>query len=119
MDVEQGHFSEQHTLADIYKRYYWHNCIEEVSKIVRTYLQCQLVKRTNNTRFDAKEFKSIPIHDLFYHKALNIVGSFPQTRFGNKYILVDIDHYLKWCEAKVVLDHITTIAIKNLENKII
>ncbi len=73
----------------------------------------------SNIISDAKEFKSIPIHDLFYHKALDIVGSLPETRYGNKYILVDIDHYLKWCEAKAMLDHITTIVIKNIENKII
>ncbi len=77
------------------------------------------MKRTSNIRSNAKEFKSIPIHDLFYHKALDIVGSLPKTRFCNKYILVAIDHYLKWCEAKVMFDHIRAIAINFLENKII
>jgi hypothetical protein len=48
MHVELGHFNEQHTLAEIYRRYYWHNCIEEVSKIVKAYLQCQPVKRISN-----------------------------------------------------------------------
>jgi hypothetical protein len=119
MHVELGHFNEQHTLVEIYIRYYWHDCTEEVNKIVRTYSQYQSMKIISNTKSNAKEFKSIPIHDLFYHKALDIVGSLLETRFGNKYILVYIDHYLKWCEAKEMLDRITTIAIKLLENKII
>ncbi len=61
MHFELGHFSEQHTLAEIYKRYYWHNCAKEVNKIVRAYPQCQLVKKRSNIKFDAKDFKSIPI----------------------------------------------------------
>jgi hypothetical protein len=32
------------------------------------------IEKKNNIKSDAKEFKSIPIHDLFYHKALDIVG---------------------------------------------
>jgi hypothetical protein len=68
-------------------------------------------EKTSNNRFDAKEFKSILIHDLFYHKALDIVSLFPHTRFGNKYILIAIGYYLKWCEAKAMLDHITATTI--------
>jgi hypothetical protein len=53
----------------------------------------------------------MPIHDLFYHIVLDTIGLFLKTKFGNKYILVAIDHYSKWCETKVVLNHIAaTIA---------
>ncbi len=43
--------------------------------------------------------------DLFYKVALDIVVPFPEIENGNKYILVAINHYFKWCEAKAVLDH--------------
>jgi hypothetical protein len=43
----------------------------------------------------------------------------PETRSGNKYILVAIDHYSKWCEAKAVADHGAKIAAKFLEDDII
>jgi hypothetical protein len=30
---------------------------------------------------------------------MNIARSLPETIEGNKYVLVTIDHYSKWCEA--------------------
>jgi len=42
----------------------------------------------------------MPIHDLFYRIVLDTTGPFPKTKFGNKYILVAINHYSKWCETR-------------------
>jgi hypothetical protein len=49
----------------------------------------------------------------------DIVGPLPNTYNGNKYILVAIDHYSKWCEAKVVGDHDVNIVARFLEDEII
>jgi hypothetical protein len=38
--IKLGHFSEKRTLVEICKKYYWHNHVEEVSKVVRTCYQC-------------------------------------------------------------------------------
>jgi hypothetical protein len=35
MHEDLGHFGEQKTLAEIYKRYFWHNRMEDVKKIVK------------------------------------------------------------------------------------
>jgi hypothetical protein len=43
----------------------------------------------------------------------------PKTKSGNKYILVAIDHYSKWCEAKVVVDHGVKIVARFLKDDII
>jgi hypothetical protein len=42
-----------------------------------------------------------------------------ETKSGNKYILVAIDHYSKWCEAKAVADHGTKTAARFLDDEII
>jgi hypothetical protein len=38
---------------------------------------------------------------------------------GNKYILVAIDHYLKWCETKDVVDHNAKPMARFLEDEFI
>ncbi len=63
--------------------------------------------------------KSIPVCDLFHRVALDTAGPLPETKSGNKYILVAIDHYSKWCEAKAVADHGAKTAAKFLEDDII
>jgi hypothetical protein len=65
-----------------------------------------------------EELKSIPICDLFYHVALDIVGPLPKTKFSNKYVLVAIDHYSKWWKARPIKEHVES-ATKFLEKEII
>jgi hypothetical protein len=64
-----------------------------------------MVKRMRNIRSEDEELKSIPVCDLFYRVAMDTAGPLPETKSGNRYILVAIDHYSKWCETKVVADH--------------
>jgi transposase-like protein len=63
--------------------------------------------------------KSIDVCDLFYKVALDTVGPLPETKNGNKYALVAIDHYSKWCEVRLVKDHDVATAVRFLEEEII
>jgi uncharacterized membrane protein len=47
--------------------------------------------------------------------ALNTTSPLPKTKSGNKYVLVAIDHYFKWCEAKHVQEHTVAIAMRFFE----
>jgi len=70
-----------------------------------------------SVHFGDEELKTIPICDLFHR--MDIVGPLPETKSGNKYILVAIDHYSKWCEAKAVADHGAKTAARFLEDDIV
>jgi hypothetical protein len=70
-------------------------------------------------RSEDEELKSIPVCDLFYRVAMDTAGPLPETKSGNRYILVAIDHYLKWCEAKAVADHEAKTAARFLEDEVI
>jgi hypothetical protein len=51
--------------------------------------------------------------------AFDTIGLMPKTYNGNKYILVTIDHYSKWWEAKAMVDHDVEIVAKFLEDNVI
>ncbi len=81
--------------------------------------QCyQLAKNSINTRSGVKEIKNILMYDLLYKVALDIVGPLLKTKDGNMYVLVTIDHYSKWCEARLVKDHDATTTVRFLEEEI-
>jgi hypothetical protein len=63
--------------------------------------------------------KSIPICELFYRVALDTTGPLLKTKTWNKYILVAVDHYSKWCKAKAVADHGAKMGAKFLEDDVI
>jgi hypothetical protein len=119
MHEDIGHFGEHRTLAKIRQRYFWHNRTADVKVVVRQCQQCQLVNTTGSMQSGDEQLKSILVCDLFYPVALHTAGPLPETMSGNKYILVAIDHYSKWCEAKAVSDHGARTAAKFLEDEII
>jgi len=106
-------------LAEICRRYFWHSRTEDVRSVIKTCQQCQLVGNEGSIRSGDEQFKSIPICDLFHRVALDTAGPLPETKSGNKYILVAIDHYFKWCEAKAIVDHGAKTAARFLEDDII
>jgi hypothetical protein len=119
MHEDLGHFGEERTLAEARWRYFWHNRTADVKAMVRGCQQCQLVRSSGSIRSGDAQLKSIPICDLFHRVALDTARPLPETKLGNQYILVAIDHYSKWCEAKAVADHGAKTAAKFLEDEII
>jgi hypothetical protein len=81
--------------------------------------QCQLVRSTGSIRSEDEDMKSILICELFYRVALDTTGPLLETKTRNKYILVAVDHYSKWCEARAVADHGAKMAAKFLEDDVI
>jgi hypothetical protein len=63
--------------------------------------------------------KNIPVYDLFYRVALDTTRPLLESKDGNMCVLVAIDHYSKWCEARPVKDHDAAIAARFLEKEII
>lgn len=78
-----------------------------------------MVKDHGHMRSRIEKMKNIIICDLFYEVTVDIVGLLSQTKSGNKYVLVVINDYSKWCETKLVKEHITTIVARFFEEEII
>ncbi len=77
------------------------------------------MKSVGSVRSGNEELKTIPICDLFHKIAMDTAGPLPEIKSGNRYILVAINHYSKWCEAKVVADHEAKTATRFLEDDIV
>jgi hypothetical protein len=78
-----------------------------------------MVKRVGSIRSEDEELKSISVCDLFHRVAMDTAGPVLETKLGNKYILVAINHYSKWCEAKAIADQGAKTAAMFLEDDII
>jgi len=100
-------------------RFFWHEKTEAVKKFISVCDKCQLATQFGNMRFGIEEMKSIPICDLFYRVTLDTTRPLPKTTNGNKYVLVVIDHYSKWCETRLVKEHDAHTFAKFLEDEVI
>jgi hypothetical protein len=78
-----------------------------------------MVRKMGNIHSEDEELKSILVCELFYRVVLDTAGPLPETKLGNKYILIAINQHSKWCEAKAIADHGAKIIAKFLEDNII
>ncbi len=78
-----------------------------------------MVKRVGSMCSKDEEMKSIPVCEVFSGVVIDIARPLLETKLGNTYMLVAIDHYSKWCEAKVVANHGAKTTTKFLEDDVI
>ncbi len=74
MHEDLGHFGEQQTLAEIRRRYFWHNRTADVKAVIRGCQQCHLVKSSGSIRSGDEQLKSIHVCDLFHRVAVTLQG---------------------------------------------
>ncbi len=70
----------------------------DIKKYAKTCFQCQQrgsMKQNNQKR-------TIPLTDIFERWSIDIVRPLPITREGNRYIIVAMDYFSKWPEARLL-----------------
>ena len=92
-----GHLGEHKILAKVRQRYFWHDMKNDVK------LFCQQCTNCAQKKPPAKKNKA-PLGQYLIgapleRVALDIVGPFPRSDSGNKYVLVLGDYFTKWMEA--------------------
>src|SRR6266540_2377815 len=93
-----GHFGLEATLSKLKERYYWPKMKDDIKSYIQTCDQCQ--RRGKIT--DENELHSIKIKEPFYQWGIDIVGPLTETSRGNKYIVVTIDYFTKYPEARAL-----------------
>src|SRR6266540_1302886 len=95
-DLTKAHQSFDAMYNQISKRYIWQDMRKDIKEYAKTCFQCQQrgLMRQNNQK------RTISPTDIFKRWGVDIVGLLPITREGNRYIVVAMDYFSRWPEAR-------------------
>src|SRR6266542_2214792 len=95
-DPTKAHQSFDTMYNQISKRYIWQNMRSNIKEYAKTCFQCQ--QRESMKQNNQK--KTILPTDIFERWGIDIVRPLPITREGNRYIVVAMDYFSRWPEAR-------------------
>jgi hypothetical protein len=93
-----AHFGIKATQEKIREKYYWKNMARDIEAYVKSCDSCQ----RRGKPIGKNELHPIKVKEPFYQIGIDFVGPLPVTESGNKYIIVAMDYFTKWPEAKAV-----------------
>jgi hypothetical protein len=97
-DPTAAHFSVDIMFNKIRNQYFWPQMYETIREYVQTCDECQRRGSANNPQL----LHPIAIIRPFYQIGVDYVGPLPKTEKNNRYIIVAMDYFTKWPEAKAV-----------------
>jgi transposase InsO family protein len=90
-----AHLGESKTYGKISAKYYWNGMFNDIKKYVQSCQHCASRKTTYHHR--QVPIGSLPIpKQPFEALGIDVLGPLPQTRLGNRYILVVTDYFTRW-----------------------
>src|SRR6266542_1738497 len=97
-DPTKAHQSFDVMYNQMSKRYIWQNMRNDIKEYAKTCFQCQQrgLMRQNNQKY------TIQLTDIFERWGIDIIGSLSITREGNRYIVVVMDYFTRWSEARAI-----------------
>src|SRR6266498_1930635 len=93
-----GYFGFEATLIKLKERYYWPKMKNDIKSYIQTCDQCQRRGKTT----DENELHLIKIKGSFYQWEIDIVEPLTETSRENKYIVIAIDYFTKYPEARAL-----------------
>ena len=94
-----GHLGEKRTIAALGNVYWWGGMSQQVKDTLKTCILCQRVGATAPHVVQDMQTSSHHEYGIGYRWGLDYAGELPESRLGNKYVLIMIDYYSKWIEA--------------------
>ena len=92
-----GHLGIHKTLSKVRQGYYWPCLQSDVRSYIGGYEACS--RRKSPTKTKRAPMQTVRVGYSMERVATDILGEFPETEAGNKYILVVSDYFSKWTEA--------------------
>lgn len=119
LHAQLGHFGVRRTAALVRLSYWWTGLFKQVADVLRNCVECDRVRSTFNS--PQPELHPLPIQGLGYRWSFDLAGPLPKTERGNRYVMVGIEHFSKWCilaplagkqselTAQVLLDRVLSV----------
>jgi hypothetical protein len=95
-----GHLGVNKSLNKLRQRYYWLQARGNIERWCRLYDICA-ASHDPQTR-NQGQLHQYNVGAPFERIAINVAGPFPQSDQGNRYLLIDVDYFIKWLEAYVI-----------------
>ena len=92
----------------ITRNYFWSHCAQDAERYIKKCITFNRHKDNVNVRAQLEHYQAQL--SLFQLVAMDYMDPLPMTMWGNRYILVFIDHFSKWHEIVPVRD-ISAIAV--------
>lgn len=110
--VGAGHFGVAKTLHRLRARFYWPRCRQDVELYVHRCDSCTAKK--GPTRKSHAPLQQYQVGAPMERVGVDILGPFPTTDRGNRYVLVAMDYFTKWPEAYAVPDQSASTTAEHL-----
>ena len=94
-----GHLGIKNTIHKVAHYYFWPGMKTDIISYIARCDACQK-RKMNKIHTIMKPAKIVPIP--FYHVGIDVVGPLPVTLTGNRYVILAVDFFSKWVEAKAV-----------------
>ncbi|XP_025833815.1 uncharacterized protein LOC112905482 [Agrilus planipennis] len=112
---EAGHPDIQETVRQISQFYKWTNLKSDISSYIRQCRICQCSKNQRVTQAPLRPRQPLTPWDTI---ALDLMGPYPRTSRGRKFILVVTDLFCRWVEAFPISSATTAVITRLLEQEV-
>nr|GEZ56647.1 reverse transcriptase domain-containing protein [Tanacetum cinerariifolium] len=109
-----GHYRANYTAKKLFNSgFYWPSIYKDAFELVKRCDSCQ--RQGKVLQKDEMPQNFIQIYEIFDVWGIDFMGPFPSSK-GNKYILVAIDYFSKWVEAKALPTNDARVVVKFLKS---
>nr|GEX23453.1 reverse transcriptase domain-containing protein [Tanacetum cinerariifolium] len=110
----EGHHGANLTAKKVFDAdFFWPTIYKDAHELVKNCNSCQ--RQGKFLQCDEMPQNSIRIREIFDVWGIDFMGPFPSSR-GNKYILVAVDYFSKWVEAKALPTNDARVVCKFLKS---
>ena len=96
-DATGGHLGINKTYEKLRRKYYWFGMFKDVEHWCKSCVHCSMKKSPRYHR--QAPLLPIPVEGSFDRVAVDVLGPFPVTHSGSRYIVVFSDYHTRWPEA--------------------